>query len=226
VSVRAVRKDGYDGDIDIELVDAPAGFELSGARIPAGRDRVRMTITSPRRGAKEPLSLKLVGRIEDGRDVIERPVVPADNVMQAFLWRHIVPAQELAVFVVGRGGRWVPEVELAHTKPVRVPKGGKAVVRFDVNGRVPVSQVKFGLWEAPKGITLGEAKSAGRGFELEIKADRETERTKFADNLIVEIFAEREVPDRRRGQKGKPKMVKRRVSMGFLPAIPYRVIYR
>ena len=48
VWVYAVRKDGFDGDIEIALDGAPAGFTLSGGTIPHGRDSVRMTLTAPR----------------------------------------------------------------------------------------------------------------------------------------------------------------------------------
>ncbi len=38
-TVYAVRKDGWDGDIDVALKDAPAGFTLSGARIPRRQEQ-------------------------------------------------------------------------------------------------------------------------------------------------------------------------------------------
>ena len=47
VWVYAVRKDGFDGDIEVALNGAPAGFTLSGGTIPHGRDSVRMTLTAP-----------------------------------------------------------------------------------------------------------------------------------------------------------------------------------
>lgn len=226
VSVRAVRKDGYDGDIEIVLRDAPPGFELGGARIRAGRDSARMTLTPPRLGAREPVALQLAGRIHVGRETLERPVVPADDMMQAFLWRHLVPAQEFVVTVLGRGGRWVPRVALAEDEPVRIARGGKATVRFDVGGRLPADQVSFGLLEGPKGVAIGEAKAIAGGFDLEIRASPEAEEMKVADNLIVEVFAERLVPVRGPGKDGKPRREKRKASLGFLPAIPYRVVGR
>jgi hypothetical protein len=39
----------------------------------------------------------------DGAEII-RPVVPAEDQMQAFFYRHLVPAQELQVKVVRRLG--------------------------------------------------------------------------------------------------------------------------
>lgn len=216
ITLYAVRKDGFDGDIDITLDGAPEGFALGGARIPKGRNRVRMTLTAPRQGDGQPIPLRLSGHLRiDGEDVV-RPVVPADNVMQAFLWRHILPARELAAAVFG-SGRWVPIVALAEDQPVRLPRGGKATVRFEVSGRVRLENIFFEPIDPPKGVRLGAAKRRHNGFTLEIHADRDAERTGHVDNLIVEVFIERTVRNRK-DETAKPE--KRQFSVGFLPAIP------
>ena len=67
---------------------------------------------------------------------------------------------------------------------------------------------------------MGEAKATHDGFTLEIKASREAERTGTVDNLIVEVFIARTFKDR----AGKEQ--KRLVSLGYMPAIPYRVLRR
>jgi len=38
ISLHALKKDGYDGEIEVVLKNAPAGFKLEGGRIPPGRD--------------------------------------------------------------------------------------------------------------------------------------------------------------------------------------------
>ena len=64
ITVHAVRRDGFQGPIDLELKDAPAGFRLSGARIPAGQSKVRLTLTVPfdRGGARRSSTCKAVRR--------------------------------------------------------------------------------------------------------------------------------------------------------------------
>ena len=47
ITVHAVRRDGFDGAIELSLRDAPRGIILSGARIPAGRNRITMTLGAP-----------------------------------------------------------------------------------------------------------------------------------------------------------------------------------
>ena len=54
IGVHALRKDGYDGEIEVVLKNAPTGFKLDGGRIPAGRDSVRMTLTVPPKATVGP----------------------------------------------------------------------------------------------------------------------------------------------------------------------------
>ena len=65
VWVYAIRKDGFDGDIEVALDGAPAGFKLSGDIIPHGRDSVRMTLMPPRMpNGPRTTALRVVGRAE------------------------------------------------------------------------------------------------------------------------------------------------------------------
>lgn len=47
VTVYALRRDGFNDDIILDLKDAPAGFQLDGGWIPAGQDKARATLTLP-----------------------------------------------------------------------------------------------------------------------------------------------------------------------------------
>jgi hypothetical protein len=98
LTVYALRKDGFSGAIVLALRNAPAGFALSGS-VPANQDQASVTLSVPPSAPKDPLSLSLEGRATiEGREVV-RPVVPAEDMMQAFAYRHLVPVQELKVIV-------------------------------------------------------------------------------------------------------------------------------
>jgi hypothetical protein len=98
LTVYALRKDGFSGAIALALKNAPAGFALSGS-VPANQDQASVTLSAPPAPLKDPLNLSLEGRATiEGREVI-RPVVPAEDMMQAFAYRHLVPSQELKVIV-------------------------------------------------------------------------------------------------------------------------------
>jgi len=219
VSVHALRKDGFDGEIEVVLKDAPAGFELNGGRIPAGRDRVRMTLTAPPKAPGQPVALQLEGHIRVGGQTVSHPAIGADDVMQAFLYRHLVPTQEFLVLV--QKARWgMPPVRLAGDSPIRIPAGGSADVRVKTRRGSILRQMKLELNEPPDGLTLHDVTVVPEGLVFQLKADKDVIQSGFEDNLIVEAFRE-STPKQ---QEGKPAFQKRRYSMGIFPAIPIEIV--
>ena len=104
VTVYGMPRDGFDGEIVLELKDAPEGVILNGGRIPSGQDQVQFTLTAPSEPIEKPLSLQIEGRARiEGQDIARR-AVPAEDMTQAFANRHLIPAEELAVGVFGSGG--------------------------------------------------------------------------------------------------------------------------
>ena len=227
VWVHALRKDGFDGDIELVLKDAPPGassgaastdFKLGGARIPAGRNRVRITLTAPANAPDEPVALQVEGRAQIGGQTIHHPAVAADDVMQAFLYRHLVPAQQLLAFV--QKVKWgMPLVELAGESPVRIPAGGSAQVQLRAGKRMSFKDVQLQLNQPPQGLSLGETIVSPDGLAIELKADKSLP-SGFADNLIIEAFRETVV----RAKDGTPTKEKRRSSIGLLPAVPIQIV--
>jgi len=218
ISVHALRKDGYDGDIEIVLKNAPAGFELEGGRIPAGRDSVRMTLTAPPKATPGPMSLHFEGRIKVGNEIIRHAAVPADDVMQAFLYRHLVPAEEFVVLV--QNARWgAPPVELVGASPVKIPLGGSAEVTLKTRQSQALKQMILTLNKPPEGLTLQDVKVVPEGLAFRLQADKDIAQAGFADNLIIEAIREYRPKD-----KSGKLLPKRRNSMGFLPAIPVEVV--
>jgi len=229
ITVHALRKDGFDGEIEVTLKDAtmistkaemragppdrrkasPSGvrrvnFELNGGRIPAGCERIRMTLTAPPKAPEEPVALQLEGCARIGGQTVRHPAVPADDVMQAFLYRHLVPTQELLVLV--QKTRWAmpavvlgtPNGELAGHSPIRIPAGGSAAVLFKAGRRANFKDVQLALNEPPEGLTLYDVTVVPEGLAFRLKADKDKMQCGFADNLIVEAFREN-VPKQKNG---------------------------
>jgi len=221
LSVHALRKDGFDGDIELALMDPPAGFALDGGRIPGGRDHVRMTLTAPRGPIDGPVALRLEGRARIGGEIVSRPVVPSEDMMQAFLYRHLAPSQELMVAITGpkRGGS---AIELDGRDPIRIPEGGTAEVRIKAPKRSMLSRLQLELSEPPEGVTLQNVSVVPGGLALVLKSDDDAAKAGFADNLIVEVFAE--FAGRKQG--GDAPKQKRRIFLGVLPAIPFEIVQR
>jgi hypothetical protein len=98
VTVHALRLGAFDGPIRIELEDAPEGYSMRPATIDAGKDTVTVGISVPSYPTDEPDEIKLRGvAIEDGKDTAILQVVPAEDMTQAFITKHIVPVDALLV---------------------------------------------------------------------------------------------------------------------------------
>lgn len=117
VTVHVLRKDGFNGDIAISLKDAPTGFRLTG-KVPGSTNQARLTLTAPPTPPKDPVSLQIEGRATIGGREVARQAVPAVDMMQAFAYRHLVPAQELLASVYGRGVK-VPNQAKGFKKAVK-----------------------------------------------------------------------------------------------------------
>ncbi len=203
-AVHALRRHGFEGEIRLELSGLPEGFGLSGAVIPAGADGVRLTLDVPPKARAGLLRPKLVGTANiDGRPVT-RAAVPTDDRMQAFLWRHLVEADEWLVQVRGKG----PAITRVGRGPVEIPAGGSAVVRFkswkDLAPRISPEPSA-----APAGLTVSRPRATKDGFTLEIHAPPDlAPGERF--NLIVDLYPAQN--GKRRGNAKFPD--------NSLPALP------
>jgi hypothetical protein len=219
ITVHAIRRDGLSGDIAVGLKDAPGGFVLSGAVVPAGADHVRMTLTVAPGATKDTSSIAVEGRATIQGRVVTHRAVPADDLMQAFAYRHLVPADGLRVSVLQRGsGRVVPRV--VAPGPVAIPVGGTARVRVAFPFPRTFEKYEFELAEAPEGVTLGDLLIEPNGADFTLRADPAKSKPGTRGNLIVVISGER-VPQP--NQPNQPAAARRRVPLMTLPAIQFEI---
>ncbi len=221
ITVCAIRRDGFDGEIKLAMKPARGIFKLGGAWIPAGQDQVRLTLTAPRVALKQPVNLAMEGKATiDGRTGVHQ-AVPAEDMMQAFLYRHLVAAKDLKVNVIGGWAARAP-VTLASKTPVKIPVGGTAQVRFNLpaRGRVAAAQIQLELNDPPEGITIQKVSLVNKAPAIVLKSDPDKVKSGLRGNLIVNAYVVRSVP----ASKGSTKMVKRRVLVGVLPAMPFEVV--
>ena len=102
LTVYALRKDGFTNEITLALKEAPTGFSLGSARVPANTNQARITLRAPRDPLSEPVSLKFEGRATLMGQKLTRQAIAAEDMMQAFAYRHLVPAQSTLVAVTER----------------------------------------------------------------------------------------------------------------------------
>ncbi|MCC6127177.1 MAG: PPC domain-containing protein [Pirellulales bacterium] len=219
ITVYALRKDGFAGDILLSLKNAPKGFSLSrDPRIPAKEDQVKITLTAPQFSSPEPISFDVEGRaVIDGREIV-RQAVPADDLMQAFFYHHLVPAERLLVTVIRRVP---PQLQLRYAGQglLKIPAGQTAALRFSGPRGPMLNQLQLTLKDPPEGIIVEKVSSGSEGLDLLLHADAEKVKSGQKGNLLVDVSIERSITS----EKGKPQTGKRRVPLGTLPAIPFEI---
>ena len=209
VRFHVARRDGFDGPVRIALVDAPSGYKLHGATIPAGQDGVRATLESPVKKPQGPVELRFEARALDADHELVRSVQAADNRMQAFLWRHLVPAESfIAMPRWGKNYGFALELD----GPLVLEPGQSVDVRVLAReGALPAS-MKISANDAPEGVTVSSSGMLSDGFMLTIEADK-TLKPGQAGNLIVESWMQ---PAAKKGRKA-PRLQ----PTGMLPPIPF-----
>ena len=231
LTVYAIRHDGFTNAIPISLQDAPEGFMVNGSAIPAGQDSVKLTLTAPASGSPHALQLNFVGRATiDGKQVV-RAAVPAEDMMQAFAYRHLVTSQEMRVGVGGGAGRYgrggsgkggqskMPPLKIVSALPVKIPAGGSAAITLSVPGYMVTSgKVELELTDPPEGISIQKFVPAASGAELFFANDAEKCKAGQQGNLIVAIMAKNPSPN------PKNKSPKKSVQIATLPAIPFEIV--
>lgn len=211
VTVHALRRDGFRGDIALALQGAPSGVTLNGARIPAGQDVLKFTLTASPALQEGVTSLQVVGQATIDGETFTRRAIPADDRMQAFAYRHLVPAQELKLCVTGRGSSAVP----TSNDPVSLTPGRTAKLRLGTARMRNAPQLAFELVDAPGGVSLTRTTLRGDYAELMLACDAATAKAGAAGNLVLAAFSVRP------GAKDNPNARPQRTSLGFVPAIPF-----
>ena len=219
INVVAIRRDGFGGDINLELKDAPAGVVLSGGWVPAGQDKVVATLTAPKKMPSGPASLRIAGVAEVAGRAVRRNAVAAEDMMQAFLWRHLVPVEELMLNGVPR--KWArPPVRLTSGTPVMVRSGDTTAISFRIKSKRMKSDLEFELSSAPEGVTLGNVTPVKGGVDITLIGDQEKLIPGQKGNLLLSAFMQQPI----RGKDKKPTGKTRRVLYGLLPAVPFEIV--
>ena len=220
ITVYALRKDGFTNEITLALKDAPRGFTLSGGVVPANQDQIRLTLSAPSTQA-EPIDVTLEGRATIQGRAVAHPAVPAEDMMQAFAYRHLVTAQELKVVV---NNRWMPRtsIRLLGESPVRIPAGGTVTVQVATPSSGFSERVRLELSDPPEGITIKDVSPSRDGTQIVLESDAAKVKPGLKGNLIVNVFANNGPGTV--STKPKAKMTTKRAPLGALPAMPFEVV--
>lgn len=141
VKVFAIRKDGYTGPIKLSFKDLPEGFESGGATLPAGKETVGLAVKTTLEETELPVNLTVIGSATVGDREIVNEAVPAEDRMQAFLWRHLQPAETLPALVTNPA--WKPDADRVRPE-IRDDQRPKGVKRALTSAQVkrPLDQLE------------------------------------------------------------------------------------
>ncbi len=210
VTVHVLRRDGFYESVSLALTDNPSGFRLTGGLVPAKQDKIQATLTVPFTATPGSVRLGLEGTAVIGNKVVRRMAVPAEDQMQAFLWRHLVTVEDWAVAVTGKR-RLFLQVDTGKGDVLEIPTNGstRVVVRA-TGGKPPKRPPRFELHDPPKGLVLEKVEMRPKNKEavLILKTNSEEMKPGTQGNVIVSVVS----PN-----------TKQRKLLGTLPAIPYKV---
>jgi hypothetical protein len=235
ITIFALRKDGFSGDIALSFKDNPEGILLTGGVIPAGQDRIRVTLALASWLPAEPQKVRLEGRATiDGAEVVHE-AVPADDMMQAFAYKHLVPAQDLKLVLTDRprfqastgspaqprpAGRRVfesPQAILSEL-PAKIPVGGFGEVQIRGPWSAGGGDLQLELSDPPAGVVIDKVSWQDRIASIALRGEADKAKPGLRGNLIVNVFQTRTETNK----EGKTREY--RTFRGPLPAIPFEIV--
>ena len=187
LTVHAIRRDGFTGAIRLGLDEPSGGLTLDGALIPEGADKVSLTVSASRQAAAGASGARLRGTAVIAGKTVTHLAVPAEDLMQAFLYQHLLPFHEQTVLVPPAEAPFSVALQLPPAGYLALPRGRE--VSFPVSAtRRPGydGPIRLALVNQPKGITLRRGFiPAGRnaGF-VTVRTESKVE-APLQDNLII-----------------------------------------
>ncbi|MDZ7616369.1 MAG: PPC domain-containing protein [Patescibacteria group bacterium] len=154
VSVYVIRRDGFSGDIQLSLKDPPEGFSSSTIALKKNQEMVRLGLKTTLESSSGAVALAVAGRAKIGGEEVVRHAVPADDHMQAFLWRHLVPVGDLKVRVFNPSAEVpservpppVPDELMEAAKKAVAAAGAPKFSKRQVVGRVRMLDHLYASW--------------------------------------------------------------------------------
>ncbi len=102
IMVYALRKDGFTNDIKL-TVKSPEGFSLpSNTRIPGTTNQMKLYLAANTKLSQETFNIVIEGTAKINDREVSHIAQPAQDMMQAFYYRHLVPAKAFIADITGR----------------------------------------------------------------------------------------------------------------------------
>ena len=140
LTVYAMRKDGFEGSIRLGLKDPPTGFSAAPVILASTQIVAQLVVKTDLAATREPVTLSVSGVAAIGKEEVVREAVPAEDRMQAFLWRQLVPAKDLKALVFDPG---------TSPRPSALPALGRCPLSRIVSPYPPTAWARPTPWCVP-----------------------------------------------------------------------------
>lgn len=242
------RKENYNGPIELKLTEATEGFQLDGGIIPAGENFVIASLQTPKEPLKKPIPFRFEAIAVQDDLTIRRPVYYVEDMEQAFLYHHWVPAENYWVFMNSvRGTSGFLPMDLQ--TPLVLKQGQAVDIAFETpNSWVPPTTIFFlnsappGLWIKKKTQEKVDGKNrlvltVGAVGDMLLKVAEKEAQINSTEMIGETIIKEKPKIEPKASVAGnilimvdaetepkKPEEKKTRYQMGMLPAIPFQIV--
>jgi len=190
VNIQAIRKDGFSGPITLSLKDPPGGLSSSPVTLAANQTSARLTVKTTLTATTRPVDLVIEGRAKTPQAEVVHQAVAVEDRMQAFLWRHMVPAQDLKVVV------YDPNYQPPPKRVRKMPASAPAAAATKPATTPASAGTKPATAPAAAGTKPTTAPSATAKFTKQQVAGRLREiQFLFQEGLLTDDFANRKTAE-------------------------------
>lgn len=216
VTFHVERLGGYEGPIQIDLVDAPKGFRLTGGPVPAGANAWVMTVASPRNARPGGLTFAFEAEARIDGILVKQTALPVDEVTQAFITPHLLESRYVVASVsqprrLGRG----LSLETKE-RSLRMTAGKRATLHVEAGILPRFAKVGFELLHAPEGIRIESVDTDSQPLKVVLRADPDLSPGDLG-NLVIGATMEIE----RRGPDEQMHTID--LPLGALPAVGLKI---
>lgn len=186
LTVHAIRKDGFTGEIKLALDEPSSGLSLNGAVMPEGTDKLRLTVSASGKAAPATLVPTLRGTAVVAGETVSRTAVPAEDLMQAFIYQHLVPCREQMVMVTKTAAPFVITPRLPASGYLELPLGKEVSFPVTVTRTKGFEgPIRIQLVDPPKGVTVprGWIPAGKNNGIVSVRVEEKVE-AKLRENLI------------------------------------------
>ena len=225
LSLYVQRMDGFSNAITLALDNMPEGFTLSGSPLRSQDSSVRITLNAPPNPAVTTLAPVIVATATVGDKTLRHIVLPCEDMMQAFAYRHLVPSENLIVTLTPKQGTSLV-IDTTAGEPVPLMLGGQTLLPIQLikakqgHGPAPDMQLQLELDMPPKGIAVVKTipSTATHTACVVVSADLQAITNGAFGNLIFNAYKINSPKTNK--NKGTPQ----RQLIGTLPAVPYELV--